>query len=76
MLWFLRRQKIDAALLFIYFYGDTFPDGTPCPATQAEWGELLEARRLTLGLPREHKLSKYEHHVFLPARAPTTGKGN
>jgi hypothetical protein len=31
MLWFLRKRKVPARLLFIYFYGDKFPDGTPRP---------------------------------------------
>jgi hypothetical protein len=66
--WFLRENDIDARLVFIYFTGDTFPDETPCPATEAQWKNLLEARRLTLGLPLEHALSPFEHDVFLPVR--------
>ena len=66
-LWFLRTHGVDARLLFIYFVGDRFPDSTPCPASEKEWSELIEARRLTLGLPVNHALSPYEDHVFLPA---------
>jgi hypothetical protein len=66
MLWFLQKHDVPACLLFVYFFGDRFPDGTPCPASESEWEALLEARRLTLGLPKEHALSPLEHHVFLP----------
>jgi hypothetical protein len=66
-LWFLRKREVPAQLVFVYFFGDEFPDGTPCPASKAEWKTLFEARRLTLGLPKRHKLSAYEHHVILPA---------
>jgi hypothetical protein len=67
MLDFLRQRAVPAHLVFIYFTGDQFPDDTPCPQTAADWEPLLEARRVTLGLPRRHDLSPYEHHVFLPA---------
>lgn len=66
-LWFLRSHGIAARLVFVYFVGDRFPDGAPCPGTEGEWDALIEARRLTLGLPPEHGLTPYEHHVFLPA---------
>jgi hypothetical protein len=66
---FLRERAVDAHLVFVYFTGDAFPDGTPCPAIAAEWEELIEARRLTLGLPQRHALGDYDHHVFLPAHA-------
>jgi hypothetical protein len=62
---FLRRNEIDARLVFIYFTGARFPDGTPCPASDTEWKRLIEARRLTLGLPKKHRLSKYEYDVFV-----------
>ena len=65
-LWFLRKHGIDSRLVFIYFVGDRFPDKTPCPASEADWLALIEARRLTLGLPKQHALSEFEHHVFLP----------
>ena len=64
---FLREQGIDAHLVFIYFTGDQFPDDTPCPQTATEWERLIEARRLTLGIPDNHALSAYDHHIFLPA---------
>lgn len=64
---FLRQNGVRATLLGVYFTGDRFPDGTPCPGTRREWEALIEARRLTMGLPRRHRLSRYEHHLFLPA---------
>lgn len=66
-LWFLREQGVGARLVSVYFVGDRFPDRTPCPASRAEWLALIEARRLMLGLPTQHALSAFEHHVFLPA---------
>jgi hypothetical protein len=66
-LWFLRKHEIGTRLLLVYFIGDRFPDGTPCPASEEEWEALIEARRLTLGLPERHALTNFEHHVFLPA---------
>jgi hypothetical protein len=66
-LWFLQQHCVSAHLIGIYFFGDSFPDGRPCPATEREWRKLIEARRLTLGLRRRHALSPREHHVFLPA---------
>jgi hypothetical protein len=74
MLWFLRKHGISARLVFVYFTGDAFPDGTPCPATEEEWERLIEARRLTLGLPRRHALSEYEHHVVIPALRPVAAR--
>jgi hypothetical protein len=70
VLWFLRKNGIGTRLVFVYFTGDEFPDGTPCPQTNEEWERLVEARRLTLGLPRSHALTAYEHHVVLPALSP------
>jgi hypothetical protein len=62
----LRRHGVDAHLAFVYFLGDRFPDGTACPSSVEDWEALIEARRLTLGLPVNHALSPYDHHVFLP----------
>jgi hypothetical protein len=64
---FLRDHEVAAHLVLVYFTGDQFPDGRPCPATEREWEGLIEARRLTLGLPELHELTPYEHHVFLPS---------
>jgi len=77
-LWFLRMHNVPARLLFVYFTGDVFPDGRECPATAKDWQRLIEARRLTLGLPKKHVLSAFEHHVFLPAQSvrPVTRAGS
>jgi len=64
---FLREHGVGARLVFVYFLADRFPDSTPCPSSRAEWLALIEARRLTLGLPQQHRLAPFEHHVFLPA---------
>jgi hypothetical protein len=66
---FLLKQGVDARLVGVYFYGDRFPDDTPCPASKEDWEGLIEARRLTLGLPKQHALSRFEAEVFLPAIA-------
>lgn len=66
-LWFLRTHGVDARLIGIHFLGDRFPDRTPCPKTKHAWEALIEARRLTMGLPARHRLSRHEHHVYLPA---------
>ena len=71
VVWFLRvKHGIDAHLVSVYFLGDVFPDGRSCPATEDEWQSLIEARRLTLGLPKAHALSPFEHDVFLSAARP------
>jgi hypothetical protein len=67
VLWFLRKHRVPAHLVFIYFTGDLFPDKRRSPRTRADWDTMIEARRLTLGLPRRHRLSKFDHHVVLPA---------
>lgn len=54
-LWFLQKQRVAVRLVFVYFKGDVFPDGTPCPQTEQDWEALIEARRLTLGLAKEHR---------------------
>jgi hypothetical protein len=67
-LFFLTKvANIPARLAFVYFYGECFPDGTPCPNSEAEWREAIQACHLTLGLPATHALSSWVHEVFLPA---------
>jgi hypothetical protein len=67
-LYFLTQVAGAASrLAFVYFYGDSFPDETPCPNSEAEWREAIHACHLTLGLPATHALSSRVHEVFLPA---------
>jgi hypothetical protein len=70
LLYFLRRNGVNARCVFLYFTGDRFPDRRPCPASEDEWKPLLEARNLTLGLTAAHRLSDYVCSVFLPAATP------
>ena len=65
-LWFLNANGQPAMFLDLLFIGDRFPDGRRCPRSKAEWQELLTARRLTLGLPKRHRLSTQIHEVYLP----------
>ncbi len=68
MLYVLEKKvhpPVPARLLFLHFLGDQFPDARPCPATEGDWRELIEARRLTLGLPRGDGLTGRIHEIFL-----------
>ena len=56
---------VPAQLVHVYFVGDCFPDGRECPSSEAHWQLLIEARRLTLGLPNRHALSDRTHEIFL-----------
>ena len=47
----LQQHEIRAVLIDLLFFGDRFPDNRPAPRTAADWEQLLDARRLTLGLP-------------------------
>jgi len=70
---FLER-KLNCHLVFLYFTGEEFPDGTPCPRDPKAWRELIHACHLSLGLasPDEpdklwtHELGKRVHEIFLP----------
>jgi hypothetical protein len=53
-------------MVHVYFMGVRFPDNWECPADDAERKELIEARRLTLGLRKEHALGDRVHEVFVP----------
>lgn len=70
LLHFLQKIGVAAHLVFLYFFGDQFPDGTPCPGSPACWQERIHACHLTLGLPDQHRLSPWIHDVFLPVPAP------
>ena len=75
VLHFLTRQSVPARLLFLYFTGDRFPDGTAdCPADAKGWKSALEAQAAHVGLPEGHPLSDRIHTLFLPVRAETTAR--
>ena len=63
---FLNKNGQPARLLELLFVGEQFPDRRPCPHSESDWRKLLEARRLTLGLPEHHSLTSRIHEVFLP----------
>ena len=54
--------KQPARLVFLYFVGDTFPDGSRCSASRAEWEPLVAKANGVLGLPAD--LDRV-NHVFL-----------
>jgi hypothetical protein len=63
----LRKARIPARLLFIYFTGDSFPGGrTKCPKTEAQWLRALDAQKKQVALPAKHALSDRIHQLFLP----------
>jgi hypothetical protein len=62
--------QVPARLLHVYFTGDRFRDERECPADAAAWAPLIEARRLTLGLPHKHPLSEHLHEAFIPSLPP------
>lgn len=69
VLHFLTEASVPARLLHLYFIGDCFPDGRECPSTIERWRELIEARRITMGLPQSHCLSDRTHEAFVRAAA-------
>jgi hypothetical protein len=58
--------NIPARLVFLYFTGDVFPDGRPCPQNEQEWRLLITRCHAELKLPERHKLSDRTHDVFVP----------
>jgi hypothetical protein len=67
VLYFLHEAKVAARFVDVFITGDTFPDQCPCPQSHRDWEDLIEARRLTLGLPVQHPLSERISQLFLPA---------
>lgn len=62
-LYFLNEvARAPARMIFLYFTGDRFPDGSHCPVTAAQWEPYLSRAREALGLP-EHL--ERVHHVFI-----------
>lgn len=62
--------KIPARLIFLYFTGDAFPDGRPCPQNDQDWRPLIGKCHAELKLPEVHPLSDRIHDVFVPVPAP------
>ncbi len=67
VLYLLQAQaRVPARLVEVFITGDSFPDKRACPQDQGEWEPLIEARRLTLGLPKQHPLSEWISRIYLP----------
>ena len=62
-LWWLRKNGVDAHLLFVSFLGDSDPaiKGPRCKET---WRAAYDAADYALGLKKNHKLSRFVHHVM------------
>lgn len=57
---FLRREGVDAHLLFIEFVDDKEMNG---PTTSEAWKAAFASADYVLGLGRQHLYSKFIHHV-------------
>ena len=66
---FLNRHNVPTQLVEVFFTGDCFPDGTPCPQSESEWRLLLRARQLTLGID-SNSTEQQVLDVFLTAYRP------
>jgi hypothetical protein len=67
VLYFLNQHDVPARLLFLYFTGDTFREGSAdCPADEEGWQEALSKQAEHVGLPDGHVLSSRIHKLFLP----------
>ncbi len=67
ILFFLNEiARVPAHLFFVYFLGDCFPDGRPCPASESRWQELIAECHRTLKVPGTHPLSARVHDLFIP----------
>jgi hypothetical protein len=65
-LWWLRRQGVEAALLFVSF---THDPTLGAPATRADWHAAFARADAALGLPAGHALAAHVHHVYPDVRA-------
>ena len=67
VLHFLNQHGAPARLLFLYFTGDEFPDGSvDCPTSEDGWRLALAKQAEHVGLPDGHALSSRIHKLFLP----------
>ena len=64
-LWWLRRNGINAKLLFVSFLNDTELNG---PTVAETWHAAFAAADYALGLPSRHQLKKHIHHVMPDVR--------
>jgi hypothetical protein len=62
-LYYLRKHKVNAYLVFVYFIGDRSVNG---PETKEEWLVEIKKMKDKLGLPEEIKLSRYITDLFIP----------
>lgn len=54
-LYFLNEvAKVPARFLCVYFVGDRFPDGRPCPISKEAWKVLTDRMYAEIGLPGGH----------------------
>jgi len=62
-LWWLRRQGVEAHLLFVSFLGDDTP-GIEGPVRHETWEAAFALADHALGLPARHRLSAFVHHAM------------
>lgn len=75
-LYFLNvAARIPSRLFFLYFTGDCFPDGRPCPASETEWRPLIKECHRQLSLAEQHALSDRVHELFVPALRRASAPG-
>ena len=65
-LMFLREHNVNAQLVFLNFIGDKDMNG---PMSQSEWDVAYIVAEHVLGLPKNHKLSKYVQHAYVDVRS-------
>lgn len=65
---FLRKNGIQARLLFIYFTGDRSGPSRTCPPDAAGWEQALSAQHQHIGLPPGHPLENCIHRLFVPVQ--------
>ncbi len=75
VLHFLRnvcQPSIPTYLVFIYFCGDTNPNGQ-CPQTVADWQPILDDMYHKIGLGKDNKIREYIHNIFLQVNPASNG---
>ncbi|MEZ5792936.1 MAG: hypothetical protein R3D34_19790 [Nitratireductor sp.] len=60
-LWWFHQQGVEAHLLLVSFIGDKDMN---CPSSPSTWESAFRSANDALGLPSEHALSKFIHHVY------------